>query len=358
MSLTIGTPSPTEAVSPLVSPIIEAFAEGLKPSVALLMIGTVLASMLVPLLIAVVYFSTSKTRRQSIYRLVVLSILLGLTLGCWNGVMEVRAILTPLRAQSNQEFFAFMIIFSLTPWVVDFVLLFRLFAVFNRNQTRLSILAAVLAFPVAIKILRLSLLVTFAVQWHKAVDNIGDAVIAAEGTWRSSVCPKIEWISQILDHGFCSAMFMYRLRGSMKLSPLSGPRRDTVARRIQTLFWIAATNFIFPIIYNFIQIILLLTNASFFPGAYLLMINTYLSIFGVVFATIWSSAMNHKGDSDGHSTLVRSDGTADRNAAKYISHIRQDTGALSTGAMDSVTWVQETSNVPMKIFINRTVSEE
>lgn len=185
-----------------------------------LMIGTVFASMLVPLLAAVLYLSNAKVRRQSIFMLVIFVILLGLTLGFWNGVVEVckvvqlqlvahlitikplqvRAIVAPLDPQPESEFFAFEIAYSLTPWIVDLVLFFRLLAVYNPKHTRASTLISVMAFPVAIKVLRLAMVIIFAVQWHRDIGSIGNAVLAAEKTWRSSFCVKVEWVAQIFDN--------------------------------------------------------------------------------------------------------------------------------------------------------------
>ncbi|EJD43389.1 hypothetical protein AURDEDRAFT_125841 [Auricularia subglabra TFB-10046 SS5] len=285
--------TPTSAtIPPFVSPILEAFASSIQPPIAFLMIGTIFSSMLLPLLIAVVYFSNDSTRRQPIYKLVVFVIMLALGLGVWNGVIEVTAILSPLVHQSENEYFAFEVAYSITPWLVDLVLFLRLMTVFNPKQTKRSTLLAVFAFPVAIKALRLAMIITFAIQWHRHINHIGSALLAAGQTWATSFCVKVEWVSQIFDNGYASALFMYRLRGSIRLSASPGAGRDTVGQRIATLFWIAATNFVFPD---------LTVSDSMF-----LRVNTYLSILGVVFATVWSSSLSAAGSA--RSTLIQTSG--------------------------------------------------
>lgn len=54
------------------------------------MILTVFASMLIPLLICLFYFSNQRMRRNPMFILVVFVVIIGLVLGIWNGQIEVR----------------------------------------------------------------------------------------------------------------------------------------------------------------------------------------------------------------------------------------------------------------------------
>jgi hypothetical protein len=69
--------------------IIGAFIDGTKVSFVFLMLGTVYASLLVPLLFSLFAFSTRTTRRQPMFILVTMGVLLGIALGLWNGYLEV-----------------------------------------------------------------------------------------------------------------------------------------------------------------------------------------------------------------------------------------------------------------------------
>ena len=59
--------------------------------------------------------------------------------------------------------------------------------------------------------------------------------------------------------------------------------------RVRTFFWISASNFVFPVILNLVQLVLAFRDPDFLKGAYVLMLNNYVSIIGVLFATIWSA---------------------------------------------------------------------
>lgn len=80
----------TSSIPAFVIPIIEGYAAGIKPPIALLMVGTVFSSMLVPLLLSLFYFSTAEKRRTPTFLLVAFDVLLGLALGIWNGYIMVR----------------------------------------------------------------------------------------------------------------------------------------------------------------------------------------------------------------------------------------------------------------------------
>jgi hypothetical protein len=59
---------------------------------------------------------------------------------------------------------------------------------------------------------------------------------------------------------------------------------DSVAGRIRTLFFIALGNFVFPVLFN-IALITILTCGNKINIVYVVPANTYVTIFGVVFAT-------------------------------------------------------------------------
>lgn len=84
------SPDPTStAISPLVTQIIQRYADATRPAVIFLVLGTAFPAMLFPLLLALFYFSNTKSRRRPMFLMVVFIILLGLTLGMWNGALMV-----------------------------------------------------------------------------------------------------------------------------------------------------------------------------------------------------------------------------------------------------------------------------
>lgn len=62
----------------------------------------------------------------------------------------------------------------------------------------------------------------------------------------------------------------------------------TMLSRVRGLFYIALGNFIFPIAMSTTETILILTDHSPLTGADVEMANSYITIIGVVFATIWT----------------------------------------------------------------------
>src|SRR6267154_1304873 len=65
------------------------YIAAIEPAISYLLTGTVLASFLIPILIALLVFSTPDTRRHPIFVLNVLGVLLGLALGAMNIYLEV-----------------------------------------------------------------------------------------------------------------------------------------------------------------------------------------------------------------------------------------------------------------------------
>lgn len=57
---------------------------------------------------------------------------------------------------------------------------------------------------------------------------------------------------------------------------------------LKGLFIIALSNFVFPALFSIAQLIVTFRDPDFLVGAYIFMVNIYVSIIGVVFATVWA----------------------------------------------------------------------
>lgn len=88
----------------------------------------------------------------------------------------------------------------LCPWIVDNVLLIRLLAVFPFQRTPLVTFIAIFAFPIAVKSVRLAVVLKAAVHWATVLLHSGDP-IAASLAADSSFEVKVEWALQIFDNG-------------------------------------------------------------------------------------------------------------------------------------------------------------
>lgn len=77
------------SMNPFVPPAGLNFVAAIEPSLNLLMIGTVWSSFLVPIAIALFFFSTPALRRRPVFILNVVSVACGLVLGALNIYNEV-----------------------------------------------------------------------------------------------------------------------------------------------------------------------------------------------------------------------------------------------------------------------------
>jgi hypothetical protein len=82
---------------------------------------------------------------------------------------QLRLLLNPLTSHSRTDFIVIPILTFVSPWVVDLVLLLRLYAVFPVATTRRRTICAVFAFTVSVKAARLGCDITQAVQWVPTV---------------------------------------------------------------------------------------------------------------------------------------------------------------------------------------------
>lgn len=99
---------------------------------------------------------------------------------------------------------------------------------------------------------------------------------------------KVEWPLQMLDNAYASAIFLYRLRQSRHVdSRIEQP--TFYSKRISTLFWIAVSNFVFPVMLSFVQLVFAFKARLFLDATYIIITNIYFEIIAVLLATVWSA---------------------------------------------------------------------
>jgi hypothetical protein len=145
-------------------------------------------------------------------------------------------------------------------------------------------------FPLIVKIARAVLIIIFIVQWRrKSVWNQFQTTAQLD-TW----IVKSSWILEMADNGYISILFLWRLNERAHIFDRSKigaakERGASISGRLQSLFWITSTNFIFPLIFNLCQIILLFVADDLLLAASVENVNIYVSIICCVFASIWAS---------------------------------------------------------------------
>ncbi|KAG7093929.1 hypothetical protein E1B28_007564 [Marasmius oreades] len=277
-----------------------AYLAAIRPSLNLLMIGTVFTSLLVPIAVALFVFSTPSLRRKPIFILNVIAVLLGIAEGILNGYLEITAIISPHIVIHPTAYTAFTCLCLLVPLFSECILLLRLVAVYPLRQTSRSMLVVVFAPPVIFKIVRLVNIGIFLGQWVKQLGTAGSPIAAGQATWGQQPWTKIEWFLQLADNIYASVLFLIRLNSGRGLATASTvSKADSYAARLKALFWIAISNFVFPVLLSLAQLIFAFRDSSYLDGGYIFLTNNYVEIIGVLMATVWVAGSHW---SDGGST--------------------------------------------------------
>ncbi|KAI0324813.1 hypothetical protein GY45DRAFT_1262112 [Cubamyces sp. BRFM 1775] len=292
------------------------YVAAIEPSLNLLLLDTILSSFLIPIFVILLYFSTPATRYKPIFIMNVLSIALALALGSINIYNQSRAILAkPVNPTLNTAFASILI---LAPLFSESILVFRVVAVYPLRfmwwPKRILVYGPIIAFKGA----RIANTVIFIVRWVQLNKHAYNPLQTGQDAWNLPNV-KIEWILQFLDMSFASALFLARLHrgartkrdaglsGSSYGTYTGGSREYSItslvyradarktdmsfSSRIRTLFWIAASNLVIPVLLILVQLVYIFTDSNFLHGTYVFFVNVNVQILGVLLATIWSSGM-------------------------------------------------------------------
>ncbi|KAK0235302.1 hypothetical protein EDD85DRAFT_954849 [Armillaria nabsnona] len=268
------------------------YLAAIRPSLNMLILGTAWSSAMVPLLFALFLFSSPKLRRTPIFILNVLSISMGLCLGIMNYYMEITQIMSPEITISSSILIAYTVIVTLLPLFTESILVFRVTAVYPlRELSRLS--AAIVYLPlICMKTARFVSIVVYWFTWFPHLSSGGNPIVVSQKGWHLPF-QKIEWILQMLDNGYCSALFLWRLRHSRRVNGRIDSTKHahltSYSSRINALFWIAISNFVFPVFLACVQLICSFRIQSYLTATYIATTNVYFEIISVLLATIWSA---------------------------------------------------------------------
>ncbi|KAI6102443.1 hypothetical protein EDD16DRAFT_1646387 [Pisolithus croceorrhizus] len=205
-----------------------------------------------------------------------MSILTGLTNG--------KAVVDPYNPVSTGVCLAAVVLTVFPPLLYDSILLTRLFALYPLSSTPLNTLLKIFAFPLCVKCTRVVVLTLFLNEYIRSAKVEGLAQ-GATTTWFRNPNLITEWTMQIADNLYSVSFFLYKLHVRTRLVK----RARGIAERIHQIFYIAVANFVFPLIVNVALIISIMTDPSMTTGASLVLINNYVTIMGVMCATLWFS---------------------------------------------------------------------
>lgn len=186
----------------------------------------------------------------------------------------------------------------LSPFLSDAILLLRLTAVFGTATTPKRTQIAVFTPTALMKIVRLGLICAYIHDLYITLLNSSSQLDVQEG--KGDLGQKfllVEGILEVLDNTYVSGLFIYKLRANngVKFKRYSSNPFENGLAQLQKLFIMALQNYFFPITLAIVALCLVFggkTDVSKAAGSYVEVINCFVSVAGVVAATLWISGTN------------------------------------------------------------------
>ncbi|KAI1795244.1 hypothetical protein LXA43DRAFT_882068 [Ganoderma leucocontextum] len=266
----------------------------LIPGLKALLIATVFSSFLVPTAIVLFVFSTPVLRRRPSFILNVCAIGFGLCQGTAVAYVAIREVmLVPPNPALISTITALYIV---GPICVQTILFLRVLAAYPPHQFPVPLRFAMYGPAVALKAARVAnaCYLLYVVQ---SGTNVPKTITSESAAVWSSPFAKSELFLQLVDGIYVSTVFLLRIHSGVRFTGKqprqNGPRgalsQGSYAARVRTLFWIALSNFVFPVIFDVAQLVLIFRDPNYVEGFYVISVNSYVSILGVLFSTIWAS---------------------------------------------------------------------
>lgn len=276
------SPMPSESVTG--AEAVKAFINAIRPSFDYILASTALSACLFTLLVALFVFSTKESRSRVVFRLNVFAICLAMTLGILIGLACGKVITDPFN-HVWKSFYVAAVAFALcSPLLYDSILLTRLIVLYPIANTPSVTLVKIFAFPFCVKCARVVVLVLFLNDYTKSGHVTESFAREQDASWYRNQKITAEWIMQMADNLYSVGLFLYKLRIRTSLVPRGG-----ISERIRQMFYISVANFVFPLLFNIAQIILITTDRHPTAGAVVVVINNYVTLIGVLCATLWFS---------------------------------------------------------------------
>ena len=200
------------------------YIAAIQPSIVFLVIATIWTGILLPLMVALFFFSSKDTRRQPIFILNVLSLSLGFVLGIFSictqvsylmchsfcerladkDMDQIHRMLSPLQRWSSANNLVFRILTGCIPWFVEMILVVRLLAVYPYSTTPKCLWFCIFIPLLLLRIARFVNFTIFTVEYGALLRSLSsiDPLSVLQMALNSHPGPKIEWIMQVLDNSY------------------------------------------------------------------------------------------------------------------------------------------------------------
>ncbi|KAI6096757.1 hypothetical protein F5141DRAFT_1152214 [Pisolithus sp. B1] len=265
--------------------IISDFIDTIRPPFQFIVGVTALSACLVTLLVVLSVFSTQESRRRPAFYLNIIAISTALVLSILSGITSGRAILYPFSPTGKGIYIATIFFALFPPVFYDSMLLTRLLALYPINVTSRSTFFKIFIFPVCIKCGRLIVLSLYLYEFVQSTKLLRSLEQHAHATWFRNPYITAEWAMQILDNLYSVSIFLYNFHARTSKMKYSG----RIGGQIRQIVFISVANFVLPLFLNIAQIVCITTSHSFAMGTMVLLTNNYVSVIGVLCATIWFS---------------------------------------------------------------------
>ncbi|KAI6038866.1 hypothetical protein EDC04DRAFT_3112857 [Pisolithus marmoratus] len=266
---------------------INVFIDQIRPCFGYILAGTACSACLFTLLIILFGFSTKESRHRLVFQLNVFAICVALTLGILACLTSGKAIVDPFNQVSKSVYMTSVVFSVYPPLLYDSILSSRLFALYPVASTPSLTLVKVFAFPFCIKCAR----VVVTTLWLKDYIKTGITTLTlvqpenSFAIWYRNPNNTAEWTMQIMDNLYSVSFFLYNLH----IRTSSVRRVGGISERIRQIFYISVANFVFPLLFNIAQIILVTADRSPYAGSLLVLVNNFVAVIGVLCATLWFS---------------------------------------------------------------------
>jgi len=248
-------------------------------------------------------------------------------MGFMSIVILIRTLIDPINGLPRPALLFYVAMTASTDLFIDSILLFRVVAVFPPRRTSFATLCAIFGPLISLKIGRIANLIVFLINFTektRTARNLGQLAIVSP----TLAGPKIGWALQMVDNMSCSGIFLWKLNQARSLSIRiredDGGAKHSYPAQLRALFWIAVTNFVFPVFFNIAQYILIFRDSDNNDYWIVLVTNIYVQIIGVLFATVWRATKPSESPS---STIGKAENI------QFARNMDSESGTMDSGSV-------------------------
>ncbi|KAH8813923.1 hypothetical protein DL96DRAFT_507265 [Flagelloscypha sp. PMI_526] len=279
-------------------------------SMTLALLATMFASLLLPMLIALLFFASQHAcRKTHIFWFNVAALTVGIVEAIYLVAIQLRSAIHP--PLPDPYILGWYVMSFYTPIFVECLLVFRLVAVYRVGTTSPMLQRFMVGFPIFLKMFRFGVVTVLLAVWIACVNDRNIPVESGLMGWSRFPYPRIAWGLQLLDNTFCTYAFIQRLQSRVagferlrRSSDQSGVKSQAyggIRERVRVICRIALFNYGLPTTLGAIHLIMSLLDLQWddvtwmYLCSYLMILNNYFTIIGVAFATIWASSREWAG---------------------------------------------------------------